>query len=60
MVKVIRKSDSKETGQKELGIKKSTPVKAFDANKYCGIISWDIKPVEYQRKSRQDRIESAG
>jgi len=59
MVKVIRKSDSKETGQKKLGIKKLNRDKGFDADKYCGIISWDINPLEYQQKSRQDRIESA-
>jgi len=57
MVQVIKKSDSKNSAKKKLNTQPDSTKKKFDAQKYCGIINWDINPIEYQREARADRDE---
>ncbi|MDZ7719719.1 MAG: hypothetical protein U5K72_12955 [Balneolaceae bacterium] len=58
MVQVIKRSESKESAKKKLKKRKKSDKKGFDADKYCGIIDWDIDPIEYQREARRERFES--
>ncbi|MEX0722170.1 MAG: hypothetical protein WD059_15940 [Balneolaceae bacterium] len=57
MVQIIKKTDAASSAKKKISKIENRPEKIFDADKFCGIIKWDIDAVEYQREIRKDRIE---
>lgn len=53
-VRIIKKGMSSQEIKKILDLSDIPEPRGVDTDKYCGVLKWDIDPVEYQRKIRSE------
>lgn len=53
-VRIIKKGMSKQELKKILDLSDEPNERGVDTKKYCGILNWDIDPLEYQKQIRKE------